>query len=214
MLQLVLEERSLSSLLTKRSDQKGQNHYCVFSPIYAATQIDGRLQELWWILRSRVAERIETPGGQKEEPPCARGSLGLRDRLSDGGEKFNDLHRLFFFVHPAFRFHLLSHLALGHIGIADLGNLAVLAHKHRIPTLVASSAVRVAAGVAGGLGDARGRADPARHLHGRVVLGIEQEQGSDDNREQHSVSFHAMYLQRRGREPNHCDVRHASGVVN
>src|SRR5215831_13949579 len=75
-------------------------------------------------------------------------SFALTDRLSDGGEKLNDLHRLLFFVHLAFHFYLLSHLALGHVGIADLADLAFIAHKHHVPTLVVGGAVGVAGGVA------------------------------------------------------------------
>src|SRR5262249_25064373 len=97
------------------------------------TRLIGRLLQM---CRSFVGRKADKKRSLVAEEALSR----LRDRLSDRSEKLNDLHRLLFFVHLAFCSHLLSHLALGHIGIADLCDLAVLAHNHRIPTLVVGGA--------------------------------------------------------------------------
>jgi hypothetical protein len=103
-----------------------------------------------------------------------------------------DLHRLVIFVHLALRFNLLPHLALDHVWIAYLGDRAVVLHEHRVSALVDASGV--AGGMPGSLGDASGIAYPATHFLGWVVLGIEQDQGTQNDREKYGSSFHVMYL--------------------
>src|SRR5262249_44696358 len=102
-------------------------------------------------------------------------------------EELFDLHRLVVFVHLALRFNLLPHLALDHVRIAYLGDLAVVLHKHRISALV--GAIGVAGGMPGTLGDAGGIAYPAAHFLGWVVLGIKQDHGTQNDQE-YGASFH------------------------
>src|SRR5262249_44632930 len=103
-------------------------------------------------------------------------------------EELFDLHRLVVFVHLALRFDLLPHLALDHIWIAYLGDLAVVLHEDRISALV--GAIGVAGGMPGSLGDAGGIAYPATHFLGWVVLGMKQDQGTQNDREEYGASFH------------------------
>src|SRR5215469_16813910 len=118
------------------------------------------------------------------------------NRLSNGIKQLLDLHRLFVLTHFGFHFHLRSHVALDYIWITDFCNFPAVLHEHRISALV--GAIGVAGGVPRGLSDAGGIANPTSHLDGLVVLGVEEDQGSKDDREQHGASFHLEYLRRRG----------------
>jgi len=116
----------------------------------------------------------------------ARGSarvLEASEWLSSVSQDYlKDLHRLLILTHVAFHFHFLSHFALDHLWIADLGDLAIVLHEHSIATFV--SAISVTGRLAAALTDASGIADHTRHLRGLVLLGIEQGKRSQNDREQ------------------------------
>jgi hypothetical protein len=125
---------------------------------------------------------------------------------------------ILFLVHLALQFHFLSHLLLDDLWIFDLRDLAAVIHEHLIPAL-ALAAVYVARSMAAALDNAPGSADPTRHhLSRRVVvcrsfvLGIKQDRGSEDHREQDYTSFHHKYLRKWLANPSF-DVGIQRGVV-
>jgi hypothetical protein len=113
---------------------------------------------------------------------------------------------ILFLVHLALQFHFLSHLVPDDLWIFDLRDLSAVIHEHLIPAL-ALAAVYVARSVAAALDNAPGSADPTRH-HLRCVvvcrsfvLGIKQDRGSENHREQHYASFKHKYLPKGAYQP-------------